>query len=142
MAVAVVDTSVLVARADANDPFNDAATDIFAGIDHGHLPTGRVTNYLVLETLNWIHTRQRHGKAIEFQRGLAASTGFEVVQCARSDFTRAVELFETYETLAFGDATTVAYMEREDVEFVYSFDDDLAGIAGITRLDTADNPFA
>lgn len=142
MPVALVDTSVLIARADANDPFNETATEIFEGVDHGDLPVGRVTNYLVLETLNWIHTRHWHRKAVEFQDRLTASSGFEIVHCAQKDFTRAVELFEDRETLSFGDATTVAYMQREGIEYVYSFDDDLDGVKGIKRFETADNPFA
>lgn len=79
---------------------------------------------------------------MEFHRRLKASAGFELVHCARKDFTRAVELFESYETLAFGDATVVAYMEREGIESLYSFDDDFDAVDGITRLDTADDPFA
>ena len=53
-----------------------------------------------------------------------------------------MELFETYEGLAFGDATVVAYMERENIEYLYSFDDDFDTIDAISRLETADNPFS
>lgn len=37
-----------------------------------------------------------------------------------------MELFEAYSGLAFGDATIAAYMEREEIEFLYSFDYDFA----------------
>lgn len=50
-------------------------------------------------------------------------------------------LFEAYSGLAFGDATVAAYMERENIECLYSFDDDFEAIENITRLETADNPF-
>jgi predicted nucleic acid-binding protein len=52
-----------------------------------------------------------------------------------------VELFETYKGLAFGDATIAAYMEREGIEYLYSFDDDFDAIESITRLESSDNPF-
>ena len=32
-------------------------------------------------------------------------------------------------------------MEREGIEYLYSFDDDFDALDGVTRLDTADNPF-
>jgi predicted nucleic acid-binding protein len=51
MAVAVVDTGVLVGMADIDDEHHDVAMEIVRGMDHGDLPTGRVTNYIVLETL-------------------------------------------------------------------------------------------
>jgi predicted nucleic acid-binding protein len=32
-------------------------------------------------------------------------------------------------------------MERTGIEYLYSFDDDFEGIEGISRLETAENPF-
>jgi len=115
--------------------------EIVRGIDHGDLPTGRVTNYIILETLNWIHNRKRHAKAAETYERLNQSAGFEVLNAPQKDFTRALELFENYENLSFGDATIAAYMQRTDTEYLYSFDDDFDRLECITRLDTADNPF-
>jgi hypothetical protein len=51
MPVAVVDAGVPVGRADSDDRHHDVATEIVSGMDHGELPTGQVTNYVVLETL-------------------------------------------------------------------------------------------
>ena len=141
MAVAAVDTSVLVGIADSQDQYHDVASEIVGGIDRGTLPTGRVTNYVVTETLNWIHDRRRHGKAVETYTRLNESAGFEVIHTPQKDFHRAVELFETYDGLAFGDATVVAYMEREGIDYLYSFDDDFDAVESVTRLATAENPF-
>ena len=141
MAVAVVDTGVLVGMVDADDEYHDVAMEIVRGMDHGDLPTGRVTNYIVLETLNWIHNRRQHAKAVETYERLNQSAGFEVLHAAQKDFPSAVNLFQTYEGLSFGDATIAAYMEREAIEYLYSFDDDFDAVDGITRLATPDNPF-
>jgi predicted nucleic acid-binding protein len=141
MAVAVVDTGVLVGMADADDEHHDTAMEIVRAMDHGDLPTGQVTNYIALETLNWIHNRKRHQKAVETYERLNQSAGFEVLHAAQKDFTSALTLFQTYEGLSFGDATIAAYMEREGIEYLYSFDDDFDAVEGVTRLETADNPF-
>jgi hypothetical protein len=95
---------------------------------------------VLLETLNWIHERQRHDIAVDLKNRLATSAGFEVVHCAQKDFHRAVEFFESYGSLSFGDATIAAYMQRTGIEYLYSFDDDCDGIEGIIRLDTPNNP--
>lgn len=71
---------------------------------------------------------------------LNESAGFEVVQATQKDFTRAVEVFETYEPLPFGDATIVAYIQRETIDHPYSFDDDFDAVDGLIRLQAADNP--
>jgi len=141
MAVAVVDTGVLIGMADVGDEHHDVAMKIVREMDHGNLPTGRVTNYIVLETLNWIHERKRHQKALETYERLNQSAGFEVLHAAQKDFTSALSLFQTYQGLSFGDATIAAYMEREGIEYLYSFDDDFDTVEGITRLETANNPF-
>ena len=141
MAVTIVDTGVLIGLADVDDDHHDTAMEIVRGMDHGDLPTGQVTNYIVLETLNWIHSRKRHEKAIETYERLNQSAGFEVLHAAQKDFSSALNLFETYDGLSFGDATIAAYMQREDIEYLYSFDDDFDALDGITRLETPDNPF-
>jgi predicted nucleic acid-binding protein len=141
MAVAVIDTNVLIDYKDTGADTHKQATEIVHTADNGGLPALRVTNYVLLETLNWIHERQRHDIAVDLRRRLSESAGFELIHAAQADFHRAVELFETYDGLAFGDATIAAYMERTDLEFLYSFDDDFDAIEGISRLETADNPF-
>ena len=50
-------------------------------------------------------------------------------------------LFRRYGEISFVDSTIAAYMEREGIEYLYSFDDDFDALDGVTRLDTADNPF-
>lgn len=35
----------------------------------------------------------------------------------------------------------VAYMMRERIDYLHSFDDDFDGLEGVTRLSTADDPF-
>lgn len=141
MAVAVVDSNILIDYKDTSaDSRHDRAERIVYGIDGGDLPTGRVTDYVLLETLNWIHERHRHDIAVDLRSRLADSAGFELVQSAQKDLSAAVELFETHERLSFGDATIAAHMQRTGIEYLYSFDDDFDGLDGITRLETADDP--
>ncbi|MFQ3476013.1 PIN domain-containing protein [Halonotius sp. F2-221B] len=142
MAVAVVDSNILIDYKDTSQTArHERAEEIVYGIDSGALPTAHVTNYVLLESLNWIHERKRHDIAVDLRSRLADSAGFELVQCAQKDFYRAGELFESHERLSFGDATIAAYMERTGIEYLYSFDDDFDGIEGISRLEAAENPF-
>lgn len=143
MAVVVIDSNILIDYKDTSaDSRHKRAEEIIYATDSGDLPTARVTNYVLLESLNWIHERQHHDIAVDLRNRLSNSAGFELVHTAQKDFHRAVELFETYEGLSFGDATIAAYMEREGIEFLYSFDDDFDALEEITRLETPDNPFS
>lgn len=142
MPVAVIDTNVLIDYKDTGaGTRHERAGRIVHAIDRGDLPAARVTNYVLLETLNWIHERQRHDIAVDLRERLSNSAGFELVHAPQKDFRRAVELFEEHDGLAFGDATIAAYMQREEIGHLYSFDDDFDAVSGITRLETASNPF-
>jgi len=142
MAVAAIDSNILIDYKNTGaGQRHDRAEAIVEAVDRGDLPTARVINYVLLETLNWIHERQRHDIAVDLRRRLSDSAGFELVHAPQKDFHRAVELFETYEGLAFGDATIAAYMKREGIEYLYSVDSDFDVLDDITRLMTAENPF-
>lgn len=141
MAVALVDTNVLIDYRDEESVRHERAQQIVEGIDRGELPTGRVTDFVLLETLNWIHTRRRHDLAIDTYERLHASAGFEVHHTPKTDCLEAMELFQNRERFSFGDATIVACMHRTGIEHLYSFDDDFDGVDGVTRLSTDENPF-
>jgi len=142
MPAVVVDSNVLIDYKDTSSSRHETAASLVRGVDSGDLPTARVTDYVVLETLNWIHERQRHDIAADLRRRLTDSAGFELVHSAQKDYRRAVELFDDHEQLAFGDATIAAHMERTGIEYLYSFDDGFDRLDWVTRLDPPDDPFA
>lgn len=142
MAIVAIDSNVLIDYKDtSHGERHQRAEDIVYAVDTGELPTARVTNYVLLETLNWIHERQRHDIAVDLRQRLSDSAGFELSFSPQKDFYRAVEFFEMHDSLSFGDATLAAYMDREGIEYLYSFDGDFDEIEWITRLATPDNPF-
>lgn len=142
MPVALVDSNVVIGRASVSDDVHEPSTEIVSGIDHGELPTGRLTNYVVAETLNFLRERRGQAYATDVYERLNESSGFEIVHASRSDFTTAVEIFQRHDGLSFVDATLVAYARRTDVEYCYSFDDDFDAVEGITRLNAATDPYA
>jgi predicted nucleic acid-binding protein len=109
MAVAVIDSNVLIDYKDTSSGTrHELAESIVYAIDRGDLPVALVTNYSLMETLNWIHERQRHDIAVDLKNRLTDSAGFELIHSAQKDLTNAMESFETYDGLSFGDATIVA----------------------------------
>jgi len=142
MAVVGIDSNVLIAMASQRDNHHKAGQAVVSAIDSGDLPTARVTNYVVAEVLNFIHERHTHAFALDVYQRIEGSAGFEVVHAVKKDYTAAVELFETYEGLSFVDATIAAYLSREEIEYLYSFDDDFDALDDLTRLNTATDPFA
>ncbi|MFC7074093.1 type II toxin-antitoxin system VapC family toxin [Halovenus rubra] len=140
MTVAILDTNVLFASASARDEYHDPAREIIRGVDHGELPKAIITNYVIAETLNLTREKLGADAANQLLDRLIEGAHFEVVHAAKSDFNAAQPLFRRYGELSFVDSTITAYMDREDIDYLYSFDSDFDAIENITRLKTADHP--
>ena len=138
----LLDTTVLFASAGARDEHHDTAREIVRAVDHGDLPDALVTNYVLAETLNLTRETLGPEAANAMLDRLIEGTHFEIGHAARADFNAGQALFRQYPTLSFVDATVVAYMEREGIDHLYSFDDDFDAVDGLVRLATADDPFA
>ncbi|MBO4248043.1 PIN domain-containing protein [Halomicrobium sp. IBSBa] len=140
MATALVDSNVLIAARIANDQHHEDGRAIRAAIETGTLPTGRIPEHTLTETLNYLHTRVGNETAIETLDALQASTDFELDETTRTDFDGGRSLFRQYDGLSLTDAILVAYMRRTGIEYVYSFDDDFDAVDELTRLDTPHDP--
>ena len=141
MSIAVLDTNVLFASASERDEYHDLGQEIVRGIDHGNLPDVIVTNYVVAEILNLTREKLGPATATEILDRLIAGAHFEIVHAPKTDFNSGQELFRQHDQLSFVDATIAAYMQREGIEYLYSFDGGFDAVEGTTRLDTAANPF-
>ena len=100
-----------------------------------------LTDYVVAELLSRSREKLRADAATQLLDRFIEGTHFEIVHAPKADFNAAQPLFRRYDELSFVDATLVAYLQRADIEYLYSFDDDFDAIEGLTRLDTAENPF-
>lgn len=141
MARALLDATVVIAYADADDEDHDTGEEIVRGVDHGDLPRGIVTNDALLEILNFVEERRGHSMATDLLDRLLEGAHFRLPYNPKENYGVARSLFRRHEGLNFGDAMQAAYMRREEIEFIYSFDRDFDVVDGITRLSTAENPF-
>lgn len=141
MAAVCVDSNVLIAFASRRDANHEQAANILNGIDDGELPSARLTNYVIAETLGYIHARHRHTTAVDLYSRLKTGTAFELVHQPKVDFAGAEQLFHDRTQLSFVDAALVAYMQRVGLDYLYSFDDDFDAVQDLHRLDTAVNPY-
>lgn len=139
MTVALLDTNVLLASASARDNYHDRGREIVSGIDHGDLQDVVLTNYVVAETLDLTDEKLGPDATNGILDRLIEGAHFEIDHAPKPDFNAAQAIFRQYDELSFVDATIVAYMEREGIEYLFSFDDDIDVIEGLTRLETPDD---
>lgn len=141
MARVLVDATVVLAFADTNDQDHDRGEEIVRGIDHGDLPTGMIVHEALLEVLNFLNERKGHQKAVTLLDLLAESAHYHLPANSRANIGIGKGIFRQFPDLSLGDAMQVAFMQSEDIEYIYSFDDDFDAVDGVIRLNSATNPF-
>jgi len=144
MQVVCIDSNIVLAARNANAKRHDDATAIFNAIDTGELPRARLVNYVVPEILHPLQKRISKAAASETLDRLQSSRGFEFVYVSKAVHLYGEQLFRTYEASSgpeWVDSILAAYMQSEDIEYIYSFDDDFDVFDNVTRLTTATNPF-
>lgn len=98
-------------------------------------------NDVLEEVINYLQARAGHDVASETLDALIESSGFVLTQTSKTDFNAGRSVFRRYELLSVTDAVIVATMQRDEITYLYSFDDGLDGVPKLTRLSTPDNPF-
>ncbi|WP_436911392.1 type II toxin-antitoxin system VapC family toxin [Halosimplex marinum] len=141
MATALADSNVFIAARLANDQHHETGAAITDGIDAGDLPNVRVPDDALSEVLNYLHTRAGHEAAVETFDAVLSTPNFELDRTTATDFDTGRTLFRRYRGLSFTDSVLCAYARRTGIDYVYSFDDDFDAVDGITRLETAVNPY-
>jgi predicted nucleic acid-binding protein len=141
MAVVVVDANVLIAARLSRDQNHERGKAITQAIDQGSLPTAYVPSDVLEEVINYLQARAGHDVATETLDAIIESSGFSLRQTPKSDFDTGRSLFRRYESLSLTDAVIVALMQRDDIDYLYSFDDGFDSVSQIARLTTPENPF-
>jgi len=142
MAVTALDTTVLYAAADESDRRHDDGLAIVKGVNEGTLPNGAVVDYVLAETMNGVVRNVSHGAAVDYLDRIERNDRFEVGRLGTEAFATGKAVFRKHDRLSLVDGLVVGYMRDRGLEYVYSFDAGFDGIDGITRLPTADNPYA
>jgi len=136
----LVDTGVLYAEFDRDATRHDAASQAIEAVYDGVYGQPYISDYIYDEAVTLTRRRTESvSTAIELGERLRGTGNYPPVYDLRhvsmAVFQDAVETFERYDdqALSFTDATTVALLDRLDIDHVLSFDDDFDGL--VSRID-------
>ena len=117
---AVIDTSVLFAASYRRDGSHEDALPILQGVDGQSLPEAVVLDYVLAETLNGLTTHAGHDAAVDFLDRVEENTRFHVETLRSEAQATAKSVFRTHDALSFVDACLVAYLESNELEYIYT----------------------
>jgi predicted nucleic acid-binding protein len=132
---AVVDTNVLFGQVNRNDAHHEPASAIVSAIDDGDV-SAILTDYVIAETLNLTHQKIGHDAAVDLFDRINDNSNIRVVHSPQQDYHSSIEQFREYEDLSFVDASIVAFMERAEIETLYSFDTDFDAVDDLRRAES------
>lgn len=142
MTEALVDTTVLYAAANRRANRHETALSIVRMVDRDALPDLQIPDPILVETMNGLSRDVGSETATDFLTRIKRSIHFEIRREPTAVWQTGVDLFTRVDRLSLGDAILVASARHTDTRYCYSFDDDFDGIEGVTRLDTASDPFS
>jgi predicted nucleic acid-binding protein len=136
----LVDTGVLYADHDRDATRHEAASDALEAVYDGEFGHPYISDYIYDEAVTLTRRRTNSVDAAtplgERLRGVGEyPTVYALEYVSVAVFQAAVRTFERYDdqALSFTDATTIALLDRLDIDHVLSFDDDFDGI--VPRVD-------
>lgn len=138
---ALIDTTVLYAAAYRRDAAHEEGLAILRGVDSGDLPEAIVLDYVLAETLNGLTTHAGHEAAVDFLDRIEENARFHIESLTADGRAMAKAEFRGYEAFSFVDACLSAYLQAEELDYLYAFDDDFDVAGHISRLDTVTNPY-
>jgi len=139
---AVIDTNLLYAWRNRNDQLHTEGKDVIEAASDGNLPKLHIPDVFFQETCKHIHNQLGYRECIRTMDALVADPQFSIIPLNDGDLRRGRSLFRRNNELELPDAIAVAYMRREQIEHIYSCDDDFDRFDDLTRLNSAINPHA
>jgi len=137
---AVIDTNLLYAWRNGNDELHAEGTNVVEAASDGQTPKIHIPDAFFQEATKHIHNELGYHATIKTMDALVADPQFSIVRLTDGDLRRGRALFREHDKLELPDAIAVAYMRREQIEYIYSHDDDFDRFDDITRFERPIDP--
>lgn len=137
---AVVDSNILYGWRNANDEHHDVGESIIDASKEERFPTLHIPQVFYIETLTHVHKELGYEETLETIEMIRDAPQLPVINLHEQDYNLGKALFRLHSELELPDAIAVAYMRRENHEYIYSVDDDFDRFDDVTRLNAAVNP--
>lgn len=132
---AIIDSNVLIASWHKRDQYNEQSIGILKKIAAGEIHEVYITNYIVMEVVNFLMKKTFFSVAMEALNYLTKTDRIHVIYVDRL-FSLAIEqIFTKYNVLTLTDCSLVAIAQQEGINTIYSFDTGFDSVKSVKRLE-------
>jgi predicted nucleic acid-binding protein len=135
--VAVVDSNVLYGWRNANDQYHSRSNDIVDESKNERFPTLHIPDVFYVETVKHVHNELGYDETLDTVEMIRDAPQFSVIVLGEQDYNLGRALLRYHREIELPDAIATAYMRREQIEHVYSFDGGFDQFDDLTQLNAA-----
>ena len=133
---AIVDSGVWIAAKHASDQYYGKAARIIRAWNDNSISYVFITDYVVVETANFLLRKTSFETALEAVKMLTESERIRVRYVDKLMHAAIMRLFQQYKGLSIADCSLIALAEEEGVSTLFSFDTAFDKVKGISRRET------
>lgn len=133
---AVIDSVVWVSAFSEKDQYREICKLIFGGYTGGKIKKVVVTDYVLLETINFLLRKEKFDVALLVFNLFLQSERIEIVYVDELIFEDIKTLFEKYEDLSLTDCSIIALMKERGIKYLFSLDSGFDKVKEIIRKES------
>ena len=133
---AIVDSGVWIAAKHASDQYYEKAARIISAWEGNSIGYVFITDYVVVETANFLLRKTSFETALEAVKMLTESERIRVRYVDKLMYAAIMRLFQQYKSLSIADCSLIALAEEEGISTIFSFDTTFDKVKGISRRET------
>lgn len=130
-----IDSVVWIGAKLKNDQWHKQSVKIFNKFISKEIKTAYVTDYVILESVNFILRKGGFDAAFETLKLFENHERIEIINVDEMIFASASAIFEKYPGLSITDASIVAAMQELEIVHIYTFDKGFDMIDWMVRLE-------
>ena len=129
----IIDSPVWIGVKSERDQYRLKSVEIFNRFSNGDIKKVYITDYVLLETINFLLRKEGFDEAYQTFILLLQHERIEIIYVDEVMLQDIKGLFEKYKDLSLTDCSIIALMEEKNIKTLFSFDSGFDKIKGIIR---------
>ena len=134
---AIIDSLVWIGAFSERDQYREASKAIFNLFRSGEIKKVYITDYILIETVNFLLRKEGFDTALLIFNLLLKSKNIEIVYVDNLSLDDLYKTFNTYKNLSLTDCSIIALMKEKNIKYLFSFDSGFDKVKDIIRKDSA-----
>ncbi len=131
---AVIDTPIWIGSKSERDQYNKPSIKIINAFLEGKIKKVYLTNYILVELVNFLLKKLGYDFALDVLESIKSSDKIEIIFIDEIMDIEINNIFRKYKRLSTTDCSIIYIMQKEKINYLFSFDSNFDSVKGIIRL--------